>query len=160
MRWRSQCHNPNGCRHRCRQTPRSERSAGAFACSQGVVRGEVEPPTFRFSGLRVIVQGWPCWSSALLGARPWPVVDLRARACMRLGMRLRTCPALVRATLGRPSWTARRRHPSPGQCAGPARVLKVRSVPGKRAMHREVVGARFTVGPRHPGQPRQLHHCK
>jgi hypothetical protein len=29
-----------------------------------VVRGVVEPPTFRFSGLRMTVQGWPCWSPA------------------------------------------------------------------------------------------------
>jgi hypothetical protein len=33
----------------CRQTPRSERSAGAFRLVKRVVRGGVEPPTFRFS---------------------------------------------------------------------------------------------------------------
>jgi hypothetical protein len=31
-------------------------SAGSNACSEVVVRGEVEPPTFRFSGLRITVQ--------------------------------------------------------------------------------------------------------
>jgi hypothetical protein len=43
------------------QAPRRERL---------VVRGWIELPTFRFSGLRIIVQDWPRWSLGLL-SEPW-----------------------------------------------------------------------------------------
>jgi hypothetical protein len=43
-----------------------------FTLVRLVVRGGVESPTFRFSGLRTIVQGWPYWSFALLGSGGGP----------------------------------------------------------------------------------------
>jgi hypothetical protein len=53
-----------------------------------VVRGGVEPPTFRFSGLRITVQDRPGRSLDLLsGLRNTPM-DAGVRGCMRLGMRL------------------------------------------------------------------------
>jgi hypothetical protein len=53
-----------------------------------VVRGGVEPPTFRFSGLGISVYARPLTSERLLSARRWPDVDVHERACMRLEMRL------------------------------------------------------------------------
>jgi hypothetical protein len=61
--------NPYVCARRC----------GIGAAREVVVRGGVEPPTFRFSGLRIRIQVWPCWSSCLLGARRQPVIDGHTR---------------------------------------------------------------------------------
>jgi hypothetical protein len=61
------------------------------------------------------VQGWPCWSLALLGARLWPVTDQGARTCMRLEMRLRTWSVRRWSPLSvAPPWTAHRRRPALG----------------------------------------------
>jgi hypothetical protein len=40
-----------------------------------VVRGGVEPPTFRFSGARMTVQARPRQSFAVLSGRPWSAID-------------------------------------------------------------------------------------
>jgi hypothetical protein len=55
-----------------------------------VVTGGVEPPTFRFSGLRITVQDRPQRSLWLLSGLRYTSIDASARGCMRLGMRLRT----------------------------------------------------------------------
>ena len=44
----------------------TQRSAFPLLRAPKVVRGGVEPPTFRFSGLGIHVQGWPRWSFSLL----------------------------------------------------------------------------------------------
>ena len=56
-----------------------------------VVRGGIEPPAFRFSGLRITVQDRPQRSLWLLSDMPYTLVDTAGRGCMRLEMRLRTC---------------------------------------------------------------------
>jgi hypothetical protein len=53
-----------------------------------VVRSTVEPPTFRFSELRIAVQNWPYTSLSLLSGLRLPPMNLDTRACMRLEMRL------------------------------------------------------------------------
>jgi hypothetical protein len=53
-----------------------------------VVRGGVEPPTFRFSGLRITVQDWPRRSTWLLSDPRYTLMDAGVRRCMRLEMRL------------------------------------------------------------------------
>jgi hypothetical protein len=53
-----------------------------------VVRGGVEPPTFRFSGLRIIVWGWLRRSPCLLSDLACTPIDAGVRGCMRLEMRL------------------------------------------------------------------------
>jgi hypothetical protein len=47
-----------------------------------VVRGGVEPPTFRFSGLRIAVQDWPRWSPCLLSVLRCMSIDAGVRRCM------------------------------------------------------------------------------
>ena len=47
-----------------------------------VVRGGVEPPTFRFSGLRIIMQDWPRKSLCLLSGMRCTLIDAGARGCM------------------------------------------------------------------------------
>jgi hypothetical protein len=68
-----------------------------------VVRGGVEPPTFRFSGLRITVQDRPRKSNCLLSDLRYTPIDAGVRRCMRLRMRLR-CAAgsLPIWRLGRP----------------------------------------------------------
>ena len=61
-----------------------------------VVRGGVEPPTFRFSGLRITVQDWPWRSICLLSDLRYTPKDAGVRRCMRLGMRLSSGPTLGR----------------------------------------------------------------
>ena len=90
-----------------------------------VVRGGVEPPTFRFSGLSMTVQGWPRWSPDLLGTRRWPAMDRGTRTCMRLEMRLQNRPrpgARHARSVAHLRWGPRT--VSAGQCAGIARGLK------------------------------------
>jgi hypothetical protein len=53
-----------------------------------VVRGRIELPTFRFSGLRITVQDEPQRSLCLLGDLRYTHMDADVRGCMRLGMRL------------------------------------------------------------------------
>jgi hypothetical protein len=53
-----------------------------------VVRGGVEPPTFRFSGLRITVQDRPQRSVWLLSDLRYTPMDAGVRGCMKLGMRL------------------------------------------------------------------------
>jgi hypothetical protein len=60
----------------------------AFHLVKLVVRGGVEPPTFRFSGLRITVQDWPWWSTCLLSDRRYTPMDADTRRCTRLQMRL------------------------------------------------------------------------
>ena len=43
--------------------------------SEEVVRGGVEPPTFRFSGAGTTVQARLYGSFAVLSAGPWPAID-------------------------------------------------------------------------------------
>jgi len=57
-------------------------------CSEGVVRGGVEPPTFRFSGLRITVQDQPQRSPCLPSGLRYTPIDADVRRCMRLEMRL------------------------------------------------------------------------
>jgi hypothetical protein len=54
----------------------------------GVLRGGVEPPTFRFSGLGITMQEWPWTSPCLLSDLRCTHMDAGVRACMRLEMRL------------------------------------------------------------------------
>jgi hypothetical protein len=54
-----------------------------------VVRGRVELPTFRFSGLRITVQDRLGTSGCLLSDLRHRPMDAGVRRCMRLGMRLR-----------------------------------------------------------------------
>ena len=53
-----------------------------------VVRGGVEPPTFRFSGLRIAVRDRPLRSMCLLSELWCTPIDAGVRRCMRLQMRL------------------------------------------------------------------------
>jgi hypothetical protein len=46
--------------------PSQQMKHSAFALMRVVVRGGVEPPTFRFSGLRITIQDWPRRSPCLL----------------------------------------------------------------------------------------------
>ena len=65
-----------------------EQQRDHIRCSEVVVRGGVEPPTFRFSGLRITVQNRPRWSAYLLGGQWYTPIDAGVRSCMRLEMRL------------------------------------------------------------------------
>jgi hypothetical protein len=60
----------------------------AFALVNYVVRGRIELPTFRFSGLRMTVQDRPGRSCCLLSDVWCTPMDAGARGCMRLEMRL------------------------------------------------------------------------
>jgi hypothetical protein len=51
----------------------------AFLLVRVVVRGGVEPPTFRFSGLGIHVQGWPRWSCSLLCDQRYVRIDFGIR---------------------------------------------------------------------------------
>jgi hypothetical protein len=53
-----------------------------------VVRGGIEPPAFRFSGLRITVQDRPRRSLWLLSGLRCTPMDAGVRRCMRLEMRL------------------------------------------------------------------------
>jgi hypothetical protein len=66
-----------GCRGHSRPRDKRVRACIRPARSIGylVVRGGVEPPTFRFSGLRITVQGWPGWSFSLISEPRQPVID-------------------------------------------------------------------------------------
>ncbi len=55
-----------------------------------MVRGGVEPPTFRFSGLRITVQDRPQRSFRLFSELPCTPMDVGVPGCMRLEMRLCT----------------------------------------------------------------------
>jgi hypothetical protein len=66
--------------------------------------GRVEPPTFRFSGLRITVQDRPRRSLSLLSDVRWTPIDAGVRGCMRLQMRL---AGSVRLPVGTPGCTAR-----------------------------------------------------
>src|SRR5689334_1234495 len=64
----------------------------AFALVRVVVRGGVEPPTFRFSGLRITVQDRPQRSACLLSRPRYTPMDAGVRGCTRLEMRLTARP--------------------------------------------------------------------
>ncbi len=49
-------------------------SAGPWCCV--VVRSRIEPPTFRFSGLRITVQDWPQRSPGLLSDLRYTLIDV------------------------------------------------------------------------------------
>ena len=61
--------------------PRPEPSKSQSA-SELVVRGGVEPPTFRFSGLRITVQDWPRMSLRLLSDLRCTPINAGALACI------------------------------------------------------------------------------
>ena len=90
------------------------------AWSEMVVRGGVEPPTFRFSGLRITIQDRPWKSFSLLSDLRYTPMDAGVRGCMRLEMRLcravtghsprfpRRCPVSVRGgSPWRSTWPGR-----------------------------------------------------
>ena len=59
---------------------RARQVAGAYALVRVVGgQGGVEPPTFRFSGLRITVQGRPWQSRCLLSDMRWTPVDAGRR---------------------------------------------------------------------------------
>jgi hypothetical protein len=97
------------------RSPDRQDQPGRLRCSEVVVRGGVEPPTFRFSGLRTTVQDWPRRSICLLSGPRYTPIDAGAHRCMRLEMRLclgrdspfrapRRCPVSIEAdrALNRP----------------------------------------------------------
>jgi hypothetical protein len=61
---------------------------GHFRWSVVVVRGRIELPTFRFSGLSITVQDRPRWSLCLPNGLRCTPMDAGVRGCMRLEMRL------------------------------------------------------------------------
>jgi hypothetical protein len=65
-----------------------------------VVRGRIELPTFRFSGLRITVQGRPRRSPWLVSSWWYTLMDAGVRGCMRLRMRL---PVAHTREAGRPA---------------------------------------------------------
>jgi hypothetical protein len=74
-------------------------STRSTAWSEVVVRGRIEPPTFRFSGLRITVQDWPRWSPCLLSDPRCTPMDAGARG-RRTGLAT-TRPAGIATPAGR-----------------------------------------------------------
>src|SRR5919109_35909 len=77
----------------------SPAARGILAGDSGV-RGRIELPTFRSSGLRNTVQDWPRSSTRLLSDLRWTPIDAGVRGRMRPGMRLlRPAPWPLGSTL-------------------------------------------------------------
>ena len=109
-----------------RLAPRACTKIGNYA-SELVVRGGVEPPTFRFSGLRVTVQDRPRRSLWLLRDVGYTLMDAGVRECMRLQMRLsRSVPGDPGAAMAWRNWLVHR----PPKPALTRRTDPTRSQPG------------------------------
>ena len=92
-------------------------NSSTFSLVRLVVRGGVEPPTFRFSVVRFTVQDRPRRSVWLLSDRRYTPMDAGVRRCMRLEMRL---------CLGR-DWPFSR---LAGRCPGSFKVDRPSAQPG------------------------------